>query len=99
MPGRDTIDDAAAHDLIGQFPGTPLADRPVRVGRDLAGQGDDLAELFRRDPRRPAGLGRIRKPLHHTPRPLSPAHAPLSDGIRIEVQPARHRLGAEALGR
>jgi len=60
MPGRDTIDDAAAHNLIGQFPGTPLADGAVGVGGDLAGQGDDLADLFRRDPRRTARLGRIR---------------------------------------
>jgi len=60
MPGRDTIDDAAAHNLIGQFPVGPLADGAVGVGGDLAAQCNDLADLFRRDPRRSAGLGRIR---------------------------------------
>jgi hypothetical protein len=60
MPWRDVLDDAAAHDLTGELPSAPLADRPVGVGRNLAGQSDDLADLFGRNPCRPAGLGGIR---------------------------------------
>ena len=105
MPWGDAGHDAAAHDLIGQFPGAPLADRAVGVGRNLAGQRDDLADLFGRDPRRTAGLGRIRQAFGHAPfgqwgpRTGAPARPPLAGGIYIQVESARNLLGAQPFGR
>jgi len=96
MPRRDRLDDAAPYDLVGQLTVTPLTDRATGVGRHFARQGDDLADLLRRELRRRASLWQIRQPLGHVELlqryfgKLQPTPSPVSRRLVIDTQLASY---------
>jgi hypothetical protein len=65
MPWRDRLDDPPPHDFIRQLAVAPLADRSTRVRWLLAGQGNNLAYLLRRELRRATRSLGIGQPLGH----------------------------------
>lgn len=65
MAGGNLLHNAPPDELVGDLAPRPLADRPVRLAGDFAGERDDLALLLGGDRRPAAGTGDIGEPLRH----------------------------------
>src|SRR5829696_7914180 len=94
MPARDTLENAAFDNFVGNFTSGPLADGALGALGDFAGQSHDLADLFGADADRPAWTRQVRQSLCQAQvfsqtAQTEPALAPVSRHGHADVQRAR----------
>jgi hypothetical protein len=105
VAGRDRREDAAFDRLLGNFAAAPVADGPVGAVREFAGEGDQLAELFRREVGGSPRTGGIRQPRRDRSGNVGvcqwggqPAGAPASGHLGVDAEVASNLGVVEAVG-